>query len=305
MGYVRKHFTVTQSVKAFRFLIDNFNCSMSEAQKWIDKKRVYVDGAVLEIKNSNIKGEIEVIVFEPIKKGLKPIYETEFFALFDKPSGVLIHPNRLSDEYSLNDEIKALFGNSANVVHRIDRETSGLVLVAKEKNSEIELKKLFEERLIRKEYLALVSGELKKKIVVDADLKSDLPTSKIRIKSHVVKVGKKAITHIEPIKYLIDLDATVVKATPFTGRTHQIRAHLFHVKHPIIGDTIYGQNEDDADRFLNLKMGRQERLELSGANRLMLHANTLSFKYKGIEYNIQSKTDFERLIDEYRISKQA
>ncbi len=303
MGYVRKRFTVAKDIKAFKFLIDNFNCSMGEAQKWIDKKRVYLDGEVLEIKNSTIRGEVEVIVFEPSRKGLEPIYETDDFALFDKPSGVLIHPNMLSDEYSLNDEIKALFGKSANVVHRIDRETSGLVLVAKDKKNEVELKKLFEERLIKKEYLALVRGKMDRDLTVHANLKSALPSSKIRIKSHVIDSGQKAVTHIKPLRYLEDLDATIVRAEPMTGRTHQIRAHLFHVKHPILGDTIYGQKEEDADRFLNSSMSKDERFKLSGASRLMLHADTLSFKYKGIEYNMKSKIDFERLIDEYRISR--
>ena len=305
MGYVRKKFTVTKGVKAFKFLIDNFNCSMGEAQKWIDRKRVYLNGEVLEVKNFTVQGELEVIVFEPDSKGLKPIFETDYFAIFDKPSGVLIHPNRLSDEYSLNDEIKSLFGKDANVVHRIDRETSGLVLVAKDKASEIELKRLFEKREIEKEYLALVYGELDSEFTINANLKSALPSSKIRIKSHVVDGGQKAITNIKPLKYLFDFDVTIIKAKPFTGRTHQIRAHLFHVKHPIVGDMIYSQKEDDTDRFLNSNMSEDERLKLSGASRLMLHADTLSFKYRGIEYNIKSKIDFERLIDEYYIGKQS
>jgi 23S rRNA pseudouridine1911/1915/1917 synthase len=298
MGYVRKKFTITEDIKAFKFLMDNFDCTMNEAQKWIDKRRVYLNGKVLLIKNSTIKGEVEVILFEPKKRGLKPIFETDFFAVFDKPSGVLVHPNRLSEEYSLNDEIKALYGKDANVVHRIDKETSGLVLVAKDKENEILLKKLFEDREIKKSYLALVRGRVDENFTIDANLKSNLPSSKIRIKSHVIDSGIRAITDIFPIKYLPLLNSTILRAMPLTGRTHQIRAHLFHVKHSIVGDTIYGQNEDVADMFLNQKIDKKERQKLTGANRLMLHAELLSFKYRGIEYNIKSKTDFERLIDE-------
>ncbi len=304
MGYVRKKFLVQENIKAFKFLMENFNCSMREAQKWIDRKRVFHNGEILTIKNINLKGEVEVIFFKPKSRGLLPIFQSDDFVVYDKPSGVLVHPNKLCDEYSLNDEIKSLFGKDANVVHRIDKETSGLVMVAKGKRSEIELKRLFENREVLKEYKALVEGKVDRAFVVDANLKSNVLISKIRIKSHVCVDGQTAITRITPVVYLKDLDCTIVKAAPLTGRTHQIRAHLFHVKHRIVGDPIYGVNEDDADKFLNSNMNEYERLKLTGASRLMLHASSLSFVYRGIEYNIKSKIDFERLVNEHCIGRE-
>ena len=299
MGYARKKFYLHENIKAFKFLMENFNCSMREAQKWIDRKRVFYNGKILSAKNVNLKGEVEVIYFQPSPVGLKPIFENDDFAVFDKPSGVLVHPNKLSDDYSLNDEIKSLFGKDANAVHRIDKETSGLVLVAKGKKSEVDLKILFENREVSKEYKALVRGKIEKSFTVNANLKSDISTSKIRIKSHIVNDGQTAITSISPLSYIKELDCSVIIAMPLTGRTHQIRAHLFHVKHPIVGDPIYGLNEDEADKFLNSNMSKEERKILTGSSRLMLHADFLSFVYGGMEYNIKSKIDFERLMYEY------
>ncbi len=299
LAYIRKKYTIKNDIKAYKFLIDEFNISMGEAQKWIDKKRVYLGGEILNAKNFVLKGKVEVIFFDPQSSGLKPIFETEDFAVFDKPSGVLVHPNKLSCEHSLNDDIKSLFGKDANVVHRIDKETSGLVLVSKYKKSEVKLKKLFEDRRVRKEYLALIDGSINKDLTINAKLKANLSDSLIRIKSHINADGQEAITAIEPLIYLADIDKTIIKAIPKTGRTHQIRVHMFHVKHKIVGDPIYGLNEFDVDKFLCGMMSVKERLELTGANRLMLHADFLSFQYDGKEYNIKSKMNFEELCSEY------
>ncbi len=302
MAYVRKKRQIESEVIAYKFLIDKFGCTMKEAQKWIDKKRVFVDGEILQKKNCMIKGFVEVIIFEPHSSGLLPIFEAPYFAVFDKPNGLLIHPNKLSDEASLNDDIKYLFGKDANVTHRIDKETSGLVLVSKDKKTEISLKKSFENREIYKEYLVLVEGEIKHELFIDARLKADIKTSLIRIKSHVSSTGKIAKTNVVPISYNSKKNTTLVKAIPLTGRTHQIRAHLFHMKHRIIGDPIYGMDEIFVDKYLNKQVDIKERLHVTKANRLFLHANKLSFEFDGVRYNIKSKINFEEIVDEYNNS---
>jgi len=302
VAYVRKKRQIDDELRAYKFLIDEFGCTMKEAQKWIDKKRVFVDGKILEKKNCMVKGSVEVIVFEPHSSGLLPIFETPYFAIFDKPSGLLIHPNKLSAEPSLNDDIKYLFGDSANVTHRIDKETSGLVLVSKDKKTEKTLKKSFMNREIYKEYLALVEGEMKDEVLIDARLKVDMQTSLIRIKSHVCSVGKIAKTNIVPMFYNCEKNTTLVKAIPLTGRTHQIRAHLFHMKHSIIGDPIYGVDEIFVDKYLNKQTNLEERLHVTKGNRLFLHADKLSFEFDGVRYNIKSKISFEEIVDEYNNS---
>ncbi len=298
MGYIKKKFFINEKIKAYKFLIDNFDCSMREAQKWIDKKRLTKDGETVQVKNKPINGNVEVIVFQPEPMENMPIFETDDFAVFEKPSGVLVHPNKISSEYTLNDDIKFLFGKDANAVHRIDKETSGLVMVAKDKNTEITLKKMFENREIKKEYLALVDGEIKVSQNIDADLKMNLKKSIIKIKAHVVSYGLKSVTQVEPLEYIKDKNVTLIKAKPLTGRTHQIRAHMFHVKHCIIGDPIYGVDEKDVKRFLEGKMDEAERLKIAGAKRLMLHANVLRFKHKNIEYNIKSKINIKEVFYE-------
>ncbi len=291
MAYIVKKFLLETPTPAFRFLMDTFGIRMGEAQKMIDRRRVFVEDEQLLTKSARIMGNISVVVFEGDSKGLKPVFETDDFAVFEKPSGVMIHPRKRSDGYTLNDEIKSLYGNGANAAHRIDKSTSGLVLVGKHKQSEIELKHIFATRQVQKSYLALAHGEINNILMIDEKLKRDVETSQIRLKVHVDERGKASQTKIVPLHYFQDKNATLVEAIPYTGRQHQIRAHLFHVKHHIIGDPIYGIREEDAERFLNGTMSSDEQLEITGSSRLLLHAQSLAFHYKGISYKIESKFD--------------
>jgi len=271
--------------------MDNFDLSMREAQRWIDKKRLYHDGAVLYKKSLEISGEIEVIIFEPNTRGLVPIFESRDFAIYDKPSGVLIHPANRFTEYSLTHEIKYRFGKDANITHRIDKETSGLVLISKDKKSEILLKRLFEDRKVSKTYLAYVKGKINTKIEIDAAILKNRHFDEIKLKVQISEEGKAAQTIIEPIFYHDKLNITLIKATPLTGRQHQIRVHLFHVKHPIVGDPIYGVDTAIADAYLNARLSQEERVKQTGAGRLMLQANTIGFFHKN-RYEIVSKMPF-------------
>lgn len=294
MAFILNKFYLQKKQRIFRFLMDELDITMAEAQKYIDKGRVFYDGNALKNKGAMIDGEIEVIVFKPEPQGLNPVFENEDFAVFEKPSGMLVHPRKRDDKHTLNDEIKSLFGPKANAVHRIDKETSGLVLVAKNKVCERELKTLFETKKIAKEYIALVRGKIEKNLFINEKLLINHPFSSIKIKVHVDDNGKESITKIEPLNYDKIKNISLIRAIPLTGRQHQIRAHLFHVKHPILGDTLYGQNEEDTNRFLLGEMVPFERFGLSGASRLLLHASRLSFNYKGRGYDIKSKTDIQK-----------
>ena len=295
MAYTVKRFVLEKPTPAFRFLMDRFKVSMGEAQKIIDKRRVFVEEEQLLKKSTLIVGNISVVVFEGDSKGLRPIFETEDFAVFDKPSGVMIHPRKRSDGYTLNDEIKSLYGNSANAAHRIDKSTSGLVLVGKHKQAEIELKRIFATRQVQKSYLALVHGKVNDVIMINEKLKRDVETSQIRLKVHVDERGKESQTKIVPLKYFEDKNATLVQAIPYTGRQHQIRVHLFHVKHHIVGDPLYGIDEVDAEKFLDGLMSLEEQVEITHSSRLLLHAHSLMFEYKGVPYSIESSFDAETI----------
>lgn len=295
MSYKIKKFQLQRKVKAFKFLLENFNLSMKDAQRWIDKKRVSCEGKEIHQKNFELVGLVEVAVFTPSTLGLKPIFQTSDFALFEKPFGVLVHPSSRHTEYSLTHEAKYLFGSEANIVHRIDKETSGLVIVSKNKTAEREIKMLFENRQIQKGYIALVQGHIDKELFIDAPIAKNREFSEIKLKVRISDEGKVSQTIIKPIEYYEDLNQTLIEAIPLTGRQHQIRVHLFHVKHTIVGDPIYGVDFETADLYLNGKLDANERIKKTGSTRLMLHANWLEFTYKN-RYKLHSKTNLYQKI---------
>jgi len=279
--------------KAFRFLMQELGIPQSEAQRLIAKGRLSQEGVVMSNNAGFIEGEFDFICFEPVTLGLLPTFVEEEFAVYDKPSGLLVHPQNRHTPYSLNDEIKHRFGHDANITHRIDQETSGLVLAARNKVSERTLKMMFEERHITKRYLAMVKGHLSEPLDIQEPLlRREDSSSIVRMIVRVHPEGKKSRTFIKPLEYFPDTDTTLVEASPYTGRQHQIRVHLFHVKHPIVGDPIYGQNENDAVRFLDRETSIEERFANTGASRLLLHAHSLEFTYNDIPYHVISKEDF-------------
>ena len=264
---------------------------MREAQRLIDKGRLICDGTVVSEKNALLSGEICLIEYKTNPRGLKPIFECEKFAVFDKPSGVLSHPNGRHCEYSLNDEIWSLYGREASVAHRLDCETSGLIVVGKDKSVVVNLKKLFENRQVYKSYVALVHGKISENLRIEAniDLANDYDDVKMRMR--ICEDGKSAVTEISPIEYFADIDATLVRAVPLTGRQHQIRLHLFHVEHKILGEPLYGLSRPQIEKILDKEIGEAERFLITGAPRLLLHSDEICFKFGGVEYKIKSKFD--------------
>ena len=204
---------------------------------------------------------------------------------------MLSHPNGRHCEYSLNDEIWSLYGREASVAHRLDCETSGLIVVGKDKNAVVNLKKLFENRQVYKSYVALAQGKISENLRIEAnmDLVNDYDDVKMRMR--ICKDGKSAMTEISPIEYIADIDATLVRAVPLTGRQHQIRLHLFHVEHKILGEPLYGLSRPQIEKILDKEMSEAERILITGAPRLLLHSDEIRFKFDGVEYKIKSKFD--------------
>jgi len=296
LPFVKKKFIAKKRQRAFLYLVKELGYTQKEAQRLIAKGRVLVDGQALTKAGADIEGVFEFIFFEPITKGLQPLFETEEFVVFDKPSGLLIHPQNRHTPYSLIDELKYQYGRDANITHRIDQETSGLVLCAKNKTSERDIKMMFESRTMQKQYIALVRGRFPDSLSVEEPLLREEDSS--AIVRMVVKVdarGKASKTEFHSLKYFPDLDVTLVACKPHTGRQHQIRVHLFHVKHPIVGDPIYGQEEKNIVKFLDKELSDEERLKNTGASRLLLHASRLEFELYGEKYNIQSSVDCEQV----------
>ena len=293
MPFIIKQFSVEKKTQAFLFLMRELGMTQKVAQRMISKGRLLCNGEYVIKDSFLLEGKVELIDFEPQSRGLTPLFVTNDFAIFDKPSGVLIHPQNRHTPYSLIDEIKHHFGSDANITHRIDQETSGLVLSANNKKSERILKMMFEERRMQKRYLALVHGEVKEIMdIKEPLLRREDESAIVRMVVRVHPEGKYSETLITPIEYFPELDMTLVEAKPLTGRQHQIRVHLFHVKHPIVGDPIYGQSEEDIVRFLDREIDSSERIKLGGGKRLLLHASQLEFRYGGNDYIVKSKVDF-------------
>ena len=185
------------------------------------------------------------------------------------------------------DEIKYHFGEKGSLVHRIDAETSGLVLVAKNAFSDMVLKSMFEEKLYTKKYKALVGGEIKEELIINTPITND--TGLIKLKMKTDSNGKESTTIIKPIFYDQKNNQTLVEAIPLTGRQHQIRVHLDSIGHKIVGDSLYGVDENFADKFLKNKISKEDRINVTKATRLMLQADFLEFEFLDVIYKFSSK----------------
>jgi 23S rRNA pseudouridine1911/1915/1917 synthase len=292
MPFVKKKFYVEEETIAFLYVMRTLNYTQGQAQRHVAKGRLIVDGKSMMHTGTKIQGEIEMVFFQPKGKGVRPTFQNKDFMVFEKPSGVLVHPNTMATPYSMLDEVRMCAGDNANSTHRIDMETSGLLLASKHKKAEHHLKSAFEQRSIKKSYLAWVDGKLTEPFTSTEPIsvnKEGYETTKHKVL--VDAEGKASHTDFVPLSYDETLDASLVACYPHTGRLHQIRLHLFHVKHPILGDPIYGASYQASDAYLDMIQSEEERLVQHGAPRLMLHAQSLQFTY-GCQYHIESKEDF-------------
>jgi 23S rRNA pseudouridine1911/1915/1917 synthase len=287
LPYIKKEFKVEKNKKIEEFLkeipIDlKLSLSLLEKGKITDEKNNRLQ------KNQILKSDfLYITVFEPISKGLKPIFDSFHFAIFDKPSGIMVHPlSHQLNIYTLLDEIRFYFGEKASLVHRIDTETSGLVLVAKNAFADMFLKNMFEEKKYVKKYKALVDGKIEENLKIDKPITNDTGIIKLKMKTDTK--GKESTTLINPIFYDENKNQTLVEAIPLTGRQHQIRVHLDSIGHKIIGDTLYGVDENFADEFLKDKISEEKRVEVTKASRLMLQADYLEFEFLEIIYKFSS-----------------
>jgi 23S rRNA pseudouridine1911/1915/1917 synthase len=258
--------------------------SRSQIQAWIRKGFARVNGA--EAKTGYLlrqNDEIFVQLPEPQPQQLEPedipltlLYEDDDLAVVDKPAGMVCHSGAGIHSGTL---VNALLfrmqtlpaGDSLRpgIVHRLDKLTSGLLVVAKNDRSLRSLASQFKNREVKKEYLALVYGKPKPpKGTIDMPLGRDpVDRKKISVRA---RRARSAITHYEIYR---DYKAFALLRTRIeTGRTHQIRVHLSQIGHPVVGDMLYGGN-----RAKNLPLEMRRAVE--GLNRHFLHASSISFKH--------------------------
>ncbi|GAA8979740.1 RNA pseudouridine synthase [Helicobacter pylori] len=281
MPFVEEEFEILKPTKALFFVRDVLKCSLKEAQCHLDKQRLKQDQQVVR-KSQMIQGVVSLIHFKPNEKTQALVFETKDFGVFDKSPQVYTHPKGYFYHESLLDCIQSHFGKNAHPAHRLDYETSGLVLVGKTLQSTKDLKALFMQKKVKKTYLALAHGLVDKNTIIDKPILTPQNIQKdLRIKSKISPLGKPSTTLVEPLSYNPFLDISLLKITPLTGRTHQIRLHLSSVNHRIVGEGLYGVIDENARKYLQLK--RENNAPL-----LMLHASSLEFEFKGAIYEITS-----------------
>ncbi len=291
MGFKVKDFFITKPILAFVFLMREFNISYNQAQRWLDKKRViYANGSTCH-KSQKIFGHIKVIYFDiEYSSYHHPIFKTNSFAVFDKPVHFLSHPKDYSQTASMLDSIKLSLGNQAVLVHRLDKETSGLLIAASNVHYAQKFGKLFMDKHIQRSYYALVQGKLSHSRHITLPILKSQHKGDLSIRMSIDNKGLASHTFIKPLSYNPETNSTYVLVVPYTGRTHQIRLHLYSIGHRIIGDPLYGVDDHLSREYLesNASFCAQKYTHYFGACRLMLHAFKLQFTFNGINFALTS-----------------
>lgn len=290
MPFILKKFSAPKGKKIQLFLLQELGYKPAKAHRLISRGRVFNSSHTSYKISEEIKeDEVYIALFEGHTRGLKPLHVFQDFAIFDKPSNLVIHPNSKKTEYSLLDEIRYHFGDSANQAHRIDAETSGLVIVGLHEKATNTLATMFENKEYKKSYLAIVEGKIERSLKIDKNLKKEGKRIGVRMTTCQKEEGKESITYLRAIKYNEKRDISLIELNPITGRQHQIRVHLDSIGHRILGDPIYGIEDDIAEQYLTKTLSDELRFEKTGSSRLWLQANYLEFKHKNVLYKIYSK----------------
>lgn len=259
-----KEYIVSQEEKGKR--LDTYipsvdtDITRTSAQRLIEDGNILVNG-----KNAKVSYKIQendkisVEITEPKQIELKAqnipieiIYEDSDIIVVNKPKGMVVHPANGNPDGTLVNAIMAICKDSLSgiggeirpgIVHRIDKDTSGLLIVAKNDNAHVKMSEQIKNHEVKKTYIALVRGVFK-----ENEATIDMPIGRStsdRKKMSVNKNGKNAITHIKVLKRFDKY--TLLKVNIETGRTHQIRVHLSHIGYPIVGDYTYSNGKNEFD----------------------------------------------------------
>ncbi len=287
-------------IRIDKYLMDKLDISRSKIQKLIDNDNILVNDKKVkssyilksdDIINVNMDMDDEVhIVPEDIP--LDIVYEDEYLLVVNKPSGMVVHPapgnysNTLVNAlmYHCN-KLSGVNGSiRPGIVHRIDADTSGLLLVAKNDLVHNDLAKQIKEKTVKREYIALVHGIINEdSATIDAPIGRDVNNRKKM--AVTADNSKDAVTHIFVLERLNN--ATLIKCVLETGRTHQIRVHLNYINHPIVNDPVYGLKKQENSSF-----GQ------------MLHAKTIGFIHpitkEYMEFSSEVPQEFTDIVNKYR-----
>jgi len=258
------------------YISDNMDkISRSFAQKLIENQQVTINGKNEKASYKVCVGDkVEVDVPEAQDTRLKAqdipvevVYEDKDIIVVNKPKGMVVHPANGNPDGTLVNAILAMCKDSLSgiggeirpgIVHRLDKDTSGLLIIAKNDEAHVKMSKQIQDRLVTKKYIALVKG-----VVKDDEATIDMPIARSKVdrkKMAVDKDGKQAVTHFKVIKRYKRYTLLEIKID--TGRTHQIRVHMAKIGYPVVGDMVYSNGKNEF-----------------GVEGQMLHAKSLEFSH--------------------------
>ena len=283
--------------------------SRSRLKQWIEAGDVRVDGRALPPKTRLVGGErLDIsapppddLADAPQAIALEVVYEDEALLVIDKPAGLTVHPGAGNRDGTL---LNALLHYDAalaqlpraGIVHRLDKDTSGLMVVARNETAHTDLVRQLQARTVKREYLALVFGNLERNATVEAPIGRH-PTQ--RTQMAVISRGKPARTHVA-IERRFGF-ATLVRCALDTGRTHQIRVHLTALGHPLIGDPVY-RSAAAGRRFAVADVPEAVAAALRAFPRQALHAARLGLEHPTSRQPMQWESplpeDFRELLEQ-------
>jgi len=290
-----KEFNITEVDRLDKILSKSeTNLSREAIQRMIKTGKILVNGKLSKPSYKTNVGDIITVEDEEIQEiDLKPqempldiIYEDDDILVINKDKGIVVHPGNGNPDGTLVNAVMARCKDSLSgiggkirpgIVHRIDKDTSGLIIIAKNDASHINLSEQIQKREVKKTYIALVRGNIKEN---EATINMPIGrSSKDRKKMAVTKTGKEAITHFKVLKRYNGY--TLLEVNIETGRTHQIRVHLSEIGYPIIGDEVYSNGKN----LFNVK-GQ------------MLHAAKLIFKHPRTKKEIEVEAPLPKYFNE-------
>lgn len=245
------------NIRLDSYLANNLDISRSKVQKLIKQEKILVNEKIVNgsylvksgdkiLVNDELDFEIHI---KPQDIDIDIVYENEDLLIINKPSGMVVHPAPGNYDNTLVNALLGKFNLSSDnlrpgIVHRLDKDTSGLMIVAKNDWAHDKLAKMIKEKSVKRTYLALVSGVINHETgTIDAPIGRD---DKTREKMMVTDINSKdAITHFKVIERF--KKHTLIECFLETGRTHQIRVHMAYIGHPIVNDFVYGKEKIDKD----------------------------------------------------------
>ena len=277
--------------------------SRTTVQRLIEDGCVTLNGAICKASDKIGQGDVIVVRIPPPAPAeliaedipLRIVYEDEDLVVIDKPAGLVVHPAAGHDRGTL---VNALLGRVSDlkgiggevrpgIVHRLDKDTSGLIVVAKNDRALQFLQAQFKSRTIKKMYLALVEGIVSpREGIIDAPIGRSTHDRK---KMAVTHTGRSALTRYRVRRVYRQPDVSLVEAYPETGRTHQIRVHFAWLKHPLVGDRTYGR-----------------RKPIVPGERHFLHAASLTFTLPSGEtrtFTAPLPDDLQRVLDQLTVAE--